>query len=67
MKKELSRCGYRCDLCAARSDDPEIRQKLVDGWYKYFGHQNYTAEMSAVTVACTTACWLIRIARSEPA
>ena len=44
MKKELSRCGYRCDLCAARSDDPEIRQKLVDGWYKYFGHQNYTAE-----------------------
>ena len=44
MRKELSRCGYRCDLCAARSDDPEVLQKLVDGWRKYFGHQNYTVE-----------------------
>jgi hypothetical protein len=37
-------CGYRCHLCAARSSDKETRQKLVDGWRKYFGHQNYTAE-----------------------
>jgi hypothetical protein len=37
-------CGYRCDLCAARSDDPAVRQKLVDGWRKIFGHQQYTAE-----------------------
>ncbi|MFX1475628.1 MAG: DUF3795 domain-containing protein [Promethearchaeota archaeon] len=37
-------CGYHCHLCAARSDDKETRQKLVDGWRKYFGHQNYTAE-----------------------
>ncbi len=44
MTKQLSYCGYRCDLCAARSDDPEVRQKLVDGWRKYFGHQMYTAE-----------------------
>lgn len=44
MKKMLGRCGYRCDLCAARSDNPEIRQKLVDGWRKYLGHQMYTAE-----------------------
>lgn len=44
MNKMLGRCGYRCDLCAARSDDPEIRQKLVDGWRKYLGHQMYTAE-----------------------
>ena len=36
--------GYSCHLCAARSDDPAVRQKLVDGWRKYFGHQNYTAE-----------------------
>ena len=42
--EELARCGYRCDLCAARSDDPDIRQKLVDGWRKYFGHENYTVE-----------------------
>ncbi len=23
---------------------PEVRQKLIDGWKKYYGHQNYTAE-----------------------
>jgi hypothetical protein len=44
MKKMLGRCGYRCDLCAARSDDAAVRQKLVDGWRKYLGHQMYTAE-----------------------
>jgi hypothetical protein len=40
----LARCGYRCDLCAARSDDPDVRQRLVDLWRKYYGHQNYTVE-----------------------
>jgi hypothetical protein len=44
MGEMLGYCGYNCHLCAARSDDPEIRQKLVDGWRKYFGHENYTAE-----------------------
>jgi hypothetical protein len=44
MPKILGRCGYRCDLCAARSDDPQVRRKLVDGWRKYLGHQMYTAE-----------------------
>jgi len=37
-------CGYNCHLCAARSDDAAIRQRLVDGWRRIFGHQNYTAE-----------------------
>jgi hypothetical protein len=37
-------CGYSCHLCAARSDDPVVRQKLVDGWRRIFGHQQYTAE-----------------------
>ena len=37
-------CGYQCGQCAARLDDPEIRQKLVDGWRKIFGHDMYTAE-----------------------
>jgi hypothetical protein len=37
-------CGYNCHLCAARSDDPVLRQQLVDGWRRIFGHQNYTAE-----------------------
>jgi hypothetical protein len=37
-------CGYNCHLCAARSDDPAVRQKLVDGWRKIFGHERYTAE-----------------------
>ena len=37
-------CGYDCGACAARSEDPAVRQKLVDGWRKFFGHENYTAE-----------------------
>ena len=37
-------CGYNCHLCAARSDDPAIRQQLVDGWRRIFGHQQYTAD-----------------------
>jgi len=41
-------CGYNCYLCAARSDDVYIRQKMVDTWRKYLGHENYTAE----NVAC---------------
>ncbi len=44
MSKMLARCGYRCDLCAARSDDPAIRQKLINGWRKYLGHEMYTVE-----------------------
>ena len=44
MKEMIGYCGYNCHLCAARSDDPEVRQRLVDGWRKIFGHQNYTAE-----------------------
>ncbi len=44
MDEMIGYCGYQCHLCAARSDDPEIRQKLVDGWRKIFGHEMYTVE-----------------------
>lgn len=44
MTEMIGYCGYNCHLCAARSDDPAVRQKLVDGWRKLFGHQQYTAE-----------------------
>ncbi len=37
-------CGYNCHLCAARSGDPSVRQKLVEGWRKIFGLEDYTAE-----------------------
>lgn len=37
-------CGYNCGGCPARSDDREVRAKLVEAWRKLFGHQNYTAE-----------------------
>ena len=30
--------------CAARSDDRDLRQKMVDGWRKYWGHTRYTAD-----------------------
>ena len=44
MKEDIGYCGYNCHLCAARSDDPAERQKLVDGWKRIFGHQAYTAD-----------------------
>jgi hypothetical protein len=46
--KMIGYCGYNCHLCAARSDDINVRKKLVDAWRKYLGHQHYTAE----NVAC---------------
>ena len=42
--KLIGYCGYNCHLCAARSEDIVVRQKLVDAWRKYLGHKNYTAE-----------------------
>jgi hypothetical protein len=44
MEEMIGYCGYNCRLCAARSDDPEVRSKLVEGWRRIFGHQNYTPE-----------------------
>jgi len=46
VEKMIGYCGYNCHVCAARSDDPEVRQKLVDGWRKIYGHEHYTAEMT---------------------
>ena len=41
MPEILTRCGYRCDLCLAYQPNiikhPVNRQKLSDGWFKYFG------------------------------
>ncbi len=45
MREEMiGYCGYNCHLCAARSDDPAVRQQLVDGWRRILGHQQYTAQ-----------------------
>jgi hypothetical protein len=44
MDSQIGYCGYNCHLCAARSDDPAMREKLVAGWRRIFGHQQYTAE-----------------------
>jgi len=44
LEESIGYCGYSCHLCAARSDDPAVRQRLVDGWRRIFGHQAYTAE-----------------------
>jgi hypothetical protein len=44
MEEMIGYCGYNCHLCAARSDDPAVRQRLVDGWRRIFGHEDYTAE-----------------------
>ena len=41
MTEILTRCGFRCDLCLAYKSNiekhPENKQKLSDGWHKYFG------------------------------
>lgn len=44
MDEMIGYCGYSCHLCAARSEDPEVRRRLVEGWRRIFGHQQYTAE-----------------------
>jgi hypothetical protein len=44
MDEKIGYCGYDCSICAARSDDDDLRQKLVEGWKKIFGHEMYTSE-----------------------
>lgn len=44
MEEMIGFCGYNCHLCAARSDDAAVRQRLVDGWRRIFGHERYTAD-----------------------
>ena len=49
MEAILTRCGYRCDLCLAYKPNvlgnPSNRQKLSDGWFKYFGFRLPAAEI----------------------
>lgn len=44
MEESIGYCGYNCHLCAAQSDDPAVREKLVAGWRRVFGHQHYTTD-----------------------
>jgi hypothetical protein len=40
MNESIARCGYVCDLCPAYKSNvhsPGDRQKVSDGWFKYFG------------------------------
>jgi hypothetical protein len=50
MEPILTRCGYRCDLCLAYKpnvvENPANRQKLSDGWHRYFGFRLPAAEIS---------------------
>ncbi|MBN1472647.1 MAG: DUF3795 domain-containing protein [Syntrophaceae bacterium] len=45
-------CGYRCDICPGRSEDRNVRRKMVDGWIKLFGHSSYTDENIPVAKSC---------------
>ena len=49
MEPILTRCGYRCDLCLAFkpniTEHPSNRQKVSDGWFKYFGFRLPAAEI----------------------
>lgn len=54
-KKELrGYCGYDCTDCGARSKDPEVRRKVVDGWRRLFGLKMYTVE-NVRCVGCRNA------------
>jgi len=61
MEEMIGYCGYNCHLCAARSDNTAIRKKLVEGWRRIFGHQNYTVE----NVRCDGCLNSARLADTE--
>ncbi|MFX0114060.1 MAG: DUF3795 domain-containing protein [Candidatus Hodarchaeota archaeon] len=44
MARLIGYCGNRCYLCPARSKDPVVRQKLVDGWKRIYGFDAYTVD-----------------------
>ena len=56
MKPTLTRCGYRCNLCLAYrpniDEHPENRQKLSDGWHKYFGFRQNFAKFAEMIKRC---------------
>lgn len=40
MKEKIGFCGFRCGLCPAYKNNitcEEDRQKVSDGWFKYYG------------------------------
>ncbi len=49
MEPIISRCGYRCDLCLAYATNvaknPANKERLSDGWHKYFGFRLPPAEI----------------------
>ena len=45
-------CGYCCDICPGRSEDKNIRRKMVEGWKKIFGHTSYTEENIPIAKPC---------------
>ncbi len=66
MKEMIGYCGYNCHLCAARSNDPVLRQKMVDGWKRILGHQNYTAENVSVMDVRVMVELQIKNVRQDP-
>lgn len=59
MNQILSRCGFRCDLCLASKpnieNNPQYRQKLSDGWHKYFGFRISPKKISCDGCLTTTS------------
>ena len=54
MSEIVSLCGYRCDLCPAYNENTKSisdRQKVSDGWLKYFGAK-VPPEETGVCVGC---------------
>ena len=50
MQVVISRCGFRCDLCPAYRENnhtPQDRQKVAEGWWKY-----YRVEMDPADIFC---------------
>ncbi|MFH0761233.1 MAG: DUF3795 domain-containing protein [Bacteroidota bacterium] len=49
---KIGYCGYRCDICPARSEDRNIRRKMVEGWKKLYGHTMYTEDNIPIAKPC---------------
>lgn len=50
--KMIGFCGYDCGICAARSDDIELRRKMVESWKKLYGHTSYTEDNIPIAQPC---------------
>jgi hypothetical protein len=64
MEEKIGFCGYRCELCPAYKDNitsEEDKQKVSDGWYKYYGFRIPAEEIycdGCLAENCPNSRWI---------